>query len=262
MANDVGSATTETVEAVASGITNSIIPSAHANTNVPEEKILKIGEQPTADMVSDIAIAVNPVEAAAKYMGISEKESEGAEAVKGFFENIVGDWNPDNETVLDFAGNKAWCAAFLTQVLRDSGFDTDSLVSTDKFKQLRASSYANVGTSVDINQAKAGDIMVKYHTDEEKKKYKAAFGHVGIVYKVDGDQVWFIGGNSGDKVKMASYNHKDKKIDIRRLTKAKDIKTESVPALLDLKLQGQITASNLKNWLKQTKIAELLDMDN
>lgn len=262
MADAVGSATTETVEAVASGITNSVIPSAHADTNVPEAKILKIGEQPTADMVSDIAIAVNPVEAAAKYMGISEKDSEGAEAVKGFFENIVGDWNPDNETVLDFAGNKAWCAAFLTQVLRDSGFDTDSLVSTDKFKQLRASSYANVGTSVDINQAKAGDIMVKYHTDEEKKKYKAAFGHVGIVYKVDGDQVWFIGGNSGDKVKMASYNHKDKKIDIRRLTKAKDIKTESVPALLDLKLQGQITASNLKNWLKQTKIAELLDMDN
>ena len=262
MADAVGSATTKTVEAVASGITNSVIPSAHADTNVPEAKILKIGEQPTADMVSDIAIAVNPVEAAAKYLGISEKESEGAEAVKGFFENIVGDWNPNNETVLDFAGNKAWCAAFLTQVLRDSGFDTDALVSTDKFKQLRASSYAKVGTSVDINQAKAGDIMVKYHTDEEKKKYKAAFGHVGIVYKVDGDQVWFIGGNSGDKVKMASYNHKDKKIDIRRLTKAKDIKTESVPALLDLKLQGQITASNLKNWLKQTKIAEMLDMDN
>ena len=262
MANDVGSATTETVEAVASGITNSIIPSAHADTNVPEAKILKVGEQPTADMVSDIAIAVNPVEAAAKYMGISEKDSEGAVAVKGFFENIVGDWNPNNETVLDFAGNKAWCAAFLTQVLRDSGFDTDALVSTDKFKQLRASSYAKVGTSVDINQAKAGDIMVKYHTDEEKKKYKAAFGHVGIVYKVDGDQVWFIGGNSGDKVKMASYNHKDKQIDIRRLTKAKDIKTESVPALLDLKLQGQITASNLKNWLKQTKIAELLQLDD
>lgn len=262
MANDVGSATTKTVEAVASGITNSIIPSAHADTNVPEEKILKIGEQPTADMVSDIAIAVNPVEAASKYLGISEKDSEGAEAVKGFFENIVGDWNPDNETVLDFAGNKAWCAAFLTQVLRDSGFDTDALVSTDKFKQLRASSYAKVGTSVDINQAKAGDIMVKYHTEEEKKKYKAAFGHVGIVYKVDGDQVWFIGGNSGDKVKMASYNHKDKQIDIRRLTKAKDIKTESVPALLDLKLQGQITASNLKNWLKQTKIAELLQLDD
>jgi len=262
MANAVGSATTETVEAVASGITNSVIPSAHADTNVPEAKILKIGEQPTADIVSDIAIAVNPVEAAAKYLGISEKDSEGAVAVKGFFENIVGDWNPDNETVLDFAGNKAWCAAFLTQVLRDSGFDTDALVSTDKFKQLRASSYAKVGTSVDINQAKAGDIMVKYHTEEEKKKYKAAFGHVGIVYKVDGDQVWFIGGNSGDKVKMASYNHKDKQIDIRRLTKAKDIKTESIPALLDLKLQGQITASNLKNWLKQTKIAELLQLDD
>jgi len=258
MANDVGSATADTVEAIASGIVNSVIPSAHANTPVPESKILKVEEQPTADMVSDIAIAPNPIEAAAKYLGISEKDSEGAQAVKGFFENIVGDWNPNNETVLDFAANKAWCAAFLTQVLRDSGYDTDALVSKDKFKQLRASTYANVGNPVDINQAKAGDIMIKYHSEEEKKKYKAAFGHVGIVYKVDGDQVWFIGGNSGDKVKMASYNYKDKKIDIRRLTKAKDIKTESVPALLDLKLEGQITASNLKNWFKKTGIGKML----
>ena len=257
MANDVGDATVDTVEAIASGIVNSVIPSAHADTPVPESKILKVEEQPTADMVSDIAIAPNPVEAAAKYLGISEKDSEGAQAVKGFFENIVGDWNPNNETVLDFAANKAWCAAFLTQVLRDSGYDTDALVSKDKFKQLRASSYANVGNPVDINQAKAGDIMIKYHSEEEKKKYKAAFGHVGIVYKVDGDQVWFIGGNSGDKVKMASYNYKDKKIDIRRLTKAKDIKTESVPALLDLKLEGQITASNLKNWFKKTGIGKM-----
>lgn len=258
MANDVGDATVDTVEAIASGIVNSVIPSAHADTPVPESKILKVEEKPTADMVSDIAISPNPVEAASKYLGISETDSEGAEAVKGFFENIVGDWNPDNETVLDFAANKAWCAAFLTQVLRDSGYDTDALVSKDKFKQLRASTYANAGTSVDINQAKAGDIMIKYHSEEEKKKYKAAFGHVGIVYKVDGDQVWFIGGNSGNKVKMASYNYKDKKIDIRRLTKAKDIKTDSVPALLDLKLEGQITASNLKNWFKKTGIGKML----
>ena len=61
---------------------------------------------------------------------------------------------------------------------------------------------------------------------------------------------------------MASYNHKDKQIDRRKLTKAKDIKTESIPALLGLELQGQITASNLKNWLKQTKIAELLQLDD
>ena len=257
MANDVGDATVDTVEAVASGIVNSVIPSAHADTPVPESKILKVEEQPTADMVSDIAISPNPVEAASKYLGISEKDSEGAQAVKGFFENIVGDWNPNNETVLDFAANKAWCAAFLTQVLRDSGYDTDALVSKDKFKLLRASTYAKAGNSVDINQAKAGDIMIKYHTEEEKKKYKAAFGHVGIVYKVDGDQVWFIGGNSGDKVKMASYNYKDKKIDIRRLTKAKDIKTDSVPALLDLKLEGQITGSNLKNWFKKTGIGKM-----
>ena len=262
MANAVGEATTETVNAAASGFLSNIIPSAHASTRVPDEKMLKIGEQPSADMVADITTAINPVEAAAKYMGVHERDSEGAKAVKGFFENIVGDWNPNKETVMDFASNKAWCAAFLTQVLRDSGFDTDSLLSKDKFKQLRASTYATSGTSVDINQAKAGDIMIKYHTKEEKIKYKAAFGHVGVVVKVDGDQVWFIGGNSGDQVKMASYNYKERKVDIRRLKRANDIKTESVPALLDLKLNAQIVGSNLKSWFKQSDIAKLVGMDD
>ena len=253
MANAVGEATTETVNAAASGFLSNIIPSAHASTRVPNEKMLKIGEQPSADMVADITTAMNPVEAAAKYMGIHERDSDGAKAVKGFFENIVGDWNPNKETVMDFAANKAWCAAFLTQVLRDSGFDTDALLSKNKFKQLRASTYATSGTSVDINQAKAGDIMIKYHTKEEKIKYKAAFGHVGVVVKVDGDQVWFIGGNSGDQVKMASYNYKERKVDIRRLNRANDIKTESVPALLDLKLNAQIVGSNIKAWFKENE---------
>ena len=262
MANAVGEATTETVNAASSGFLSNIIPSAHASTRVPDEKMLKIEEQPSADMVADITTAVNPVEAAAKYMGVHERDSEGAKAVKGFFENIVGDWNPDKETVMDFAANKAWCAAFLTQVLRDSGFDTDSLLSKDKFKQLRASTYAKSGTSVDINQAKAGDIMIKYHTKEEKIKYKAAFGHVGVVVKVDGDEVWFIGGNSGNQVKMASYNYKERKVDIRRLKRANDIKTESVPALLDLKLNAQIVGSNLKSWFKQSDIAKLVGMDD
>jgi len=262
MANAVGEATTETVNAAASGFLNNVIPSAHASTRVPTDKMLIVGEQPSADMVADITTAINPVEAASKYLGVHERDSEGAAVVKGFFDNIVGDWNPDNETVMDFAANKAWCAAFLTQVLRDSGFDTDSLLSKDKFKQLRASTYAKSGTSVEINQAKAGDIMIKYHTKEEKIKYKAAFGHVGVVVRVDGDQVWFIGGNSGNQVKMASYNHKEKEIDIRRLKRASDIKTESVPALLDLKLNAQIVGSNLKNWFKQSDIAKLVGMDD
>ena len=113
-----------------------------------------------------------------------------------------------------------------------------------------------------INQAKAGDIMIKYHTKEEKVKYKAAFGHVGVVVKVDGDQVWFIGGNSGNQVKMASYNYKERKVDIRRLKRANDIKTESVPALLDLKLNAQIVGSNPKSWFKQSDIAKLVGMDD
>jgi len=232
VADAVGSAASE----AATTVFEAVLPKAHADTDViPEAEQLRVGEQPTASAVADIAMAKNPADAAYKYYGIDENTEEGAKAVKGFFETAVGDWNPKNQTVEEFATNQAWCAAFLTQVLRDSGIDTKALFGKDKFDQVRAKAYTNVGTKVENTQAKAGDIMIKQHTKEERKKYKLGFGHVGIVVKVEGDEVFFIGGNTGDKVTMSSYNMKDKAVDIRRLQGASDIPTESLPSMLQLK---------------------------
>jgi len=220
----------------ATSVFEAVIPKAHADTDViPSKEQLKVGDIPTASAVADIAMAKNPADAAYKYYGIDENTEEGAKAVKGFFETAVGDWNPNNQTVEEFATNQAWCAAFLTQVLRDSGIDTKALFGKDKFDQIRAKAYTNVGTKVENTQAKAGDIMIKQHTKEERKKYKLGFGHVGIVVKVEGDEVFFIGGNTGDKVTMSSYNMKDRAVGIRRLQGASDIPTESLPSMLQLK---------------------------
>jgi len=185
--------------------------------------------------VVDIALSQNPADAAYKYYGIDENTEEGAKAVKGFFETSVGNWNPNQETAEQFATNKAWCAAFLTQVLRDSGVDTKALFGTDKFDQIRAKAYTKVGNEVEPTQVKAGDIMIKQHTKDERKKFKLGYGHVGIVVKVEGDEVYFIGGNTGDRVTMSSYNMTEKKINFRRVQNASDIPTESLPSMLELK---------------------------
>lgn len=232
-----------------SSVFESVIPKANASLNVPEKEQLRVGEVPSASAVVDIALNKNPADAAYAYMGLSEKDTEGASAVKGFFENSVGDWNPQQQTVEEFATNQAWCAAFLTQVLRDSGVDTKSLLGKDKFNQIRAASYLKVGNEVQPTQAKAGDIMVKLHSAEDRKKYKLGVAHVGVVVKVEGDQVYYIGGNTGDKVRMSSYSLTEEDVKLRRIDGASDIPTESLPSMMQLKAGAYTTklADKAKN---------------
>lgn len=218
-----------------SSVFESVIPKANASLVVPDEQQVKIGEVPQAAAVVDIALNKNPADAAFAYMGMSEHTREGAAAVKGFFENSVGDWNPQQQTVEEFATNQAWCGAFLAQVLRDSGIDAKSLLGKDKFNQIRAASYLKVGNEVQTTQAKAGDIMIKMHSAADRKKHKLGVAHVGVVVKVEGDEVYFIGGNTGDKVRMSSYNMTEEDIKVRRIGGASDIPTESLPSMLQLK---------------------------
>lgn len=218
-----------------SSVFESVIPKANASLVVPDEQQVKVGEVPQAAAVVDIALNKNPADAAFAYMGMSEHTKEGAAAVKGFFENSVGDWNPQQQTVEEFATNQAWCGAFLAQVLRDSGIDAKSLLGKDKFNQIRAASYLKVGNEVQTQQAKAGDIMIKMHSAADRKKFKLGVAHVGVVVKVEGDEVYFIGGNTGDKVRMSSYNMTEEDIKVRRIGGASDIPTESLPSMLQLK---------------------------
>jgi hypothetical protein len=221
---------------VTTSVVKTITPVANTNA-VPEEQQLVVGQEAPAEMVGDMVLSKNPADVAIRYLGMSEDSELGAMVIRRYFDNVVGDWNPDNESVKDFAKNKAWCAAFLTQVLRDSGVDTKELTgSDDPFNQIRASSYVNAGTGVEPTQAQTGDILVKMHTPEEREKFKLGVAHVGIVVKVEGNQVWFIGGNTGDKVEVSSYNLDEADVKIRRVTKAEDIpEAQNVPWLWQLR---------------------------
>jgi len=221
---------------VTTNVVKTITPVANTNA-VPEDQQLVVGKEAPAEMVGDMILSKNPADVAMRYLGMSEDSEIGAMVIRRYFDNVVGDWNPNNESVKDFAKNKAWCAAFLTQVLRDSGVDTKELTgSDDPFNQIRAASYVNAGTGVEPTQAQTGDIMVKMHSPEEREKFKLGVAHVGIVVKVEGNQVWFIGGNTGDKVEISSYNLDEADVKIRRVTKAEDIpEAQNVPWLWQLR---------------------------
>jgi len=223
--------------------------------SVSEENIqpTTVGKKPNAESVAAIATSQNPVDAAIKYIGLREKDTEGEQAIRNFFNNAVeGDFAPGTSDT-DLARKNAWCAAFLSQVLTDSGYDTNIFAGKDKYQKLRAKEYRNIGSGVETSNAKPGDIMIKMHSKEDQKKYKLKpnSGHVGIVVKVEGDQVFFIGGNTGDKVEISSYNYKEKNVTIRRIKGISDIPKKTSDLYLDFQGSAGKKVRQIKNWFKE-----------
>lgn len=222
---------------IGTGLVNMFIPKAYGDVaEIPKEVQIKAGEPPSVEAIADISTAKNPADMAIKYLGIDENTSEGAQAVRGFFDNIGLSAYGQEKTAEQFAQDTPWCATFLTQVLRDSGIDTQKLLNTkDPYAQTRAVAYATAGTGVDIANVKAGDIMVKYHDEDTRKKYNTGLAHVGVVSHVKDGEVYYIGGNTGNKVELSSYKLEGNKFDFRRVTGKEDIPTETLPSLLELK---------------------------
>lgn len=222
---------------IGQSLVNMFIPKAYGDADkIPENVQLKGGEPPSVEAIADISTAKNPADMAIKYLGINEKTPEGAKAVRGFFDNIGLSAYGEEKTPEQFAQDTPWCATFLTQVLRDSGIDTMKLLGTkDPYVQMRAEAYSKAGTGVDIANVKPGDIMVKYHSKEDRKKLGLGIGHVGVVAEVKDGEVYYIGGNTGDKVELSSYSLKDNEFDFRRVTGKEDIPPESLPSLLELR---------------------------
>lgn len=226
------------VAETAQGMFNSIIPEAQAATLTP----MKVGDKPDAEGVVAVATSPDPVTAAMKYMGISESSKNGSQAVKGFFDNAVGGEFAPDKSAYKIATTNAWCAAFLAQVLADSGIDVQKAIGgRDRFDQTRAKAYLNIGEAVDVADVKAGDIMVAVHSKEDKADYfkkkgkkLTSFGHVGVVVEAKDGELYYIGGNTGDKVKVSSYGIDKKDLRIRRLNDVKQIPREQLPSLLEM----------------------------
>jgi len=161
-----------------------------------------------------------------KYKGLKEGTDEGSKTVKYFFDNATGINNVLGTDPIKVATERAWCAAFVNSVLKDMGLK--SVKGTDAMAVYKLK---GLGQPVETNQVRAGDIMIKTHSAEDKANNPNALrnatpgisGHAGFVVKVDGDEVWFLAGNTKDSVKVASYNMKEKDVQFRRVNGIEDM---------------------------------------
>ena len=237
VASTLASNVQETAGDVVAAVSDAIIPSANASTEITPALV---GVQPKGEDVVAMATAPDFVTAALKYMGIDEGSKNGAEAVEAMFNNIVGG-KAFKGTPEEIAKAHAWCAAFVAQVLADSGVDANKLMgTTDKYAATRSKNYLKIGKPVELANVKAGDIMVKVHTKADRDAYFKAngekltsFGHVGIVVKSEDGELYYIGGNTGDKVKVSSYGH-DKDLRIRRIDGVTKVDVDNLPSIREM----------------------------
>ncbi len=237
MAEGMAADAQEAGSGIVKAITESIIPSAEASTITPA----KVGEQPKGEDVVAMATAPDLVTAALKYYGINERTKNGAKAIEGFFNDVVGG-KAFKGTPEEVAKANAWCAVFLAQILADAGLDANKLMgATDKYEATRSKNYLKIGKPVELADVKAGDIMIKVHTKSDKDEYfkkkgekLTAFGHLGIVVKSENGELHYIGGNTGDKVKVSSYSH-SKDLRIRRLDGVTPTDVNNIPSIREMK---------------------------
>jgi uncharacterized protein (TIGR02594 family) len=123
--------------------------------------------------------------AAEEHLGLEEwPGARHNPAIVQMFADTGNSWVTDDET--------PWCAAFVGSVLGSL-----SIPHTGK---LNARSYETWGTSVSIQSAVPGDVVVLWRGSPTSWQ-----GHVGFFVGFSGDSVIIRGGNQGNKVSDAKY---------------------------------------------------------
>ena len=104
---------------------------------------------------------------------------------------------------LGFKSRVAWCACFVYYCMKESGYGSSYPSSTNyAYCQTMANSFSSVGrfASGGYTDLVAGDVIYfDWNTDGHTD-------HTGLVIGRDATKVYTIEGNSGDKVKIKSYN--------------------------------------------------------
>ena len=124
-----------------------------------EEVIAAVAESVPAEL------SQNPVQYIVdnNLRGLDERNSLGAEAIRGFFRTATP------SVAGSFDENDAWCAVFVDSVLRGIGAEPMDPTSGPKarakasqvaYGPMRALEYQNYGTGVDLEDAKAGDLII------------------------------------------------------------------------------------------------------
>lgn len=137
------------------------------------------------------------LELAFEYIGLTEKVGlEHNPEIVSFFHEIGYSWVLDDET--------PWCAAFVGAILKKSGYKHSG--------KLNARSYLTVGEKVEVPEL--GDIVVFFRGDPA-----GAAGHVAFYLGESKNNIYCLGGNQSDQVRVSAYD-KAHVLGFRRLSKA------------------------------------------
>jgi len=154
-------------------ITKEVIPEVVKAPTV--EKAIEVATEEAIETNPDLLN--NPIDWIYKqnYMGLNENRKNNDKlrdqeqtTIVGFFKNSLETENPVRGTGADtIAYDKseitkrsgAWCGAFVDHVLTNLGFNR--LQTGNKYDRIRGASYGELGTKIDLDNAKSGDIVVK-----------------------------------------------------------------------------------------------------
>ena len=101
-----------------------------------------------------------------------------------------------------------WCAAFVSQTLKDAGVKLPFYVSARK--------YLSVGTKVTEGQEKEGDVAVMWNNEETTGGPSGWGGHAAFIIKQTEKSVFVISGNDQDGVRINEFDRR-RLLGVRRL---------------------------------------------
>ena len=94
-----------------------------------------------------------------------------------------------------------WCSGFANYVAW--------LLRLPRSKSLRARSWLQVGTPIDLSDAERGDVVIFNRGGIHDPNVIEDKGHVGFFAGIEGDFIVVLGGNQGDQVKLSRYAKED-----------------------------------------------------
>jgi len=183
---------------------------SEATTPTPEAEELVVQElqNSPAEISKEELSKMSPVDLALRFIGTNEVEN------KDVVQDIMAEWIGEKEAErLDVTtGNGAWCAAFVSKILSDTGHaDTLDVVRGDsKYNLIRARRFERIGESVDKSKGKVGDVIVIQGSRAGNSR------HVGIFVGYDDNgNLKILGGNQNNEVNVTIYDA-DRLVSLRR----------------------------------------------
>lgn len=131
---------------------------------------------------------------ALEFYGLQEiRGEEDHPTILKFFAEIGHKWVKADEV--------AWCSAFVNWCCMKTGYEYT--------KKLNARSWLQIGWEVE--KPRLGDICVFWRDSKDSWK-----GHVAFYVREDGENIYCLGGNQGNKVQISVYK-KSRLLSYRRL---------------------------------------------